>query len=233
MRKEDVQSELKSLERRLDEGEDRKDYEDLARSPVPPELQQEPETRLVPRQAEPRGSASWEARRMMSGLRSMRKLVEKSSWLKSKRMLGWPETQVPKARARKRRVKAIMDGAAHQPEQMDVGPPEDGAPEQADEDFWREVRNREEAYDQEVRSREGRRRHLLDDFPRAALKRGQDEFEEPPLAKRVKSSFYATVMLAVSQHDLPNRCAAMFSSPAERRANEWVSRSELRRLRRM
>ena len=234
MKKEDVRQELGSLDMRLDEAEDKKDYEDLTKSQVPPEFQHDPESQMVPREGGPGEPASQEARRMMRGLRSMRKLVEQSAMLKGKRALGLSDRVVPKARARKRRVKAIMDGVVQPMQQPDVGPPEDGALEEhGDDEFWQEVREREIAYDQEVRQREERRRQLLDDLPRAALKRGLEEEESNPLAKRVKSSFYAMVMLAVSQQDLPARCSAMLSEPSGQRGNEWLPRRELRRLRRM
>ena len=71
-----------------------------------------------------------------------------------------------------------------------------------------------------------RRQSLLGDFPAAALKRTA-EVEAPELAKRLKSGFYATLMVSLSQKELQEKRGRR---PGHQHASEWLSRRELETL---
>ena len=233
-----------------------KDYEDFSGlegpgvavpAQTPPALRVR--ERPQPRARTPR--VQNEASRMMGGLKSVRKLLDKSSLLRSKRNLGL--VQPPPQRRGPRRMKAILDGSvghgdlpvedarsvpmAHDEPQQE-GAAEEGIVLSDEEAFWRKddeaVRiSRLEADEWRRNLTEyDRKKIVLEDFPATALKRhrdGEDQQEEA-LSKRLKSDFYTTVMIAVSAADLPKKKSV---ASTKMRANEWLSRSEVKVLRRI
>ncbi len=109
-----------------------------------------------------------------------------------------------------------------------------------DSEFWKDLEGQEfdeeNLHDEfrrtELRREAMRRKEVLDDFPKEALKRKDQRStaEDEDVAKRMRTDFYAMVMMAASQYDLPKRNGQGFN---ERRCNSWMSRSELRSLRRL
>lgn len=113
---------IQEMERQMDgNGEaEAKQYEDMSQvepeaSALPPAVmsrlprQQPPEVRERPRPRVQPKRIQTEATRMMSGLKSVRKLLEKSSLLRNKRNLGIADAPVP--RRRRQKIKAIKDGS--------------------------------------------------------------------------------------------------------------------------
>ncbi len=229
-----------------------RDYEDITGlEPPPASLRLAPRVRERPQPRARTPRVQTEASRMMGGLKSVKKLLERSSLLRSKKNLGLVQPQ-PQRRG-PRRPKAILDGSVgHRdlPEEdarsvpMAHEGPELGDEKSEDEEaidddaFWRATGEAEDAYireDAEWRSRlsdEERKRFSLQDFPLSALKRDRDgeESSEEALSKRLKKDFYTTVMIAVSAADLKREKDA---SSSKVRANEWLGRSEVKVLRRI
>ena len=243
--------------------DDAKQYEDLSQmEQAPPSQQvlppssasepsgarqQPPEVRERPRPRPRTKRVQTEATRMMCGLKSVKKLLERSSLLRNKRHLGISDAPVP--RRRRMRMKAIKDGSVghgdlpqedarsvpmvQQPSHSDHDEAE--ADEVVDEEaFWRACQEDEERVDEDRRqwdtmSQEERRQSILQDLPACLKRRHEDGDEEDQLQKRLKRDFYMTVMLAVSQKDLPRNKRKDERNPA----NEWVGRTELKMLRRL
>ena len=225
--KENVQEELKGLSEKMSNVDEKKDYEDLVQSMS----QAEPETQPVVSRNEDRAlQLSQDARRMMAGLKSVRKLMERSQWLKSKQMLAMGQPRRP---PRKRRTRALTD--VPPPGALQDGPAEDEMNDAELERFWSEVAAQEDQYVRDDQQRQQRRRELLDDFPRAALKRKGPEEPEGELAKRLRADFYAMVMLAVSARDLPPHKQPRVEDVlgASGKSNEWLTRSEVRSMRKL
>ena len=103
------------------------------------------------------------------------------------------------------------------------------------ERFWSEVAAQEDQYVRDDQQRQQRPRELLDNFPRAALKRQGPEEPEQELAKRLRADFSSTVMLAVSARDLPphKRLRTEDMLGASGKSNEWLTRNEARSLRKL
>ena len=225
-----------------------KDYEDITGlEPPPASLRPVPRVRERPQPRARTPRVQTEASRMMGGLKSVKKLLERSSLLRSKRNLGLVQPQ-PQRRG-PRRPKAILDGSvgygdlpaedarsvpmAHEGPELGDEKSEEDEKAIEDEAFWRATGEAEDAYvreDAEWRARlseEERKRFSLQDFPSSALKRDRDgeEPSEEALSKRLKRDFYTTVMLAVSAADLKRKKDV---SPSKVRANEWLGRSEVK-----
>ncbi len=87
-----------------------KDYEDITGlEPPPASLRPVPRVRERPQPRARTPRVQTEASRMMGGLKSVKKLLERSSLLRSKRNLGLGQPQ-PQRRG-PRRPKAILDGS--------------------------------------------------------------------------------------------------------------------------
>ena len=265
-----VQAEMQQMEDLFGQEGEAKNYEDLADQPPPPTLADEERKRR-----------SNEARRMMAGTKSVRKLIQNSRMLKNQRTLGLRRLPGPATTTvKRRRPKAIKDGSLRlqEEERVAVEDPYQGeAEDDTDEErFWTEVREQEDAYarerDEEERrlqrlSADQRRRMSLDDLPEVLKKKREVEDEgEQRLTKRLRGDFFSTVMLAVSEQDLrerkkkstaasngmqkshksmstsTTRARRTFSQATvkkedenlkKRRANEWVTRSEIQKLRQL
>ena len=105
--------------------------------------------------------------------------------------------------------------------------------------YWEEERKYRDAGEQleelrltELRREAALKETVLDDFPAQALKRKPKlRLGDEEVAKRVKTDFYAFVMLAASEHDLHRRDGDI--PRGERKCNQWLGRQELRSLRRL
>lgn len=258
-----VKDEMKDLAEGLSREDGQgKEFEDLSEQRAP-----EP---LPPRDVLPSPQREDNARRMMMGMRTVRKLLNVPRAGERKTQLGILDGRTREAK----RLKAIEDGSVHtrRPEVVKIeiedsdeernglldeahdegradedveGQEEDvsrvsqeDASEEDPDEFWRELERQEEeeAFDQlkldELRKEAVRRKDALEDFPRDALKRKDYRVENgEEIAKRIKTDFYAMVMMAASQYDLPKKKIGQESG--ERRCNSWLSRSELRSLRRL
>ena len=126
-----------------------------------------------------------------------------------------------------------------QPEDEEDERQEDNWSDLSDETFWKKIEDDEKAYcdEDDLRTSEVRRGAALhdtamDDFPRQALKRkpGQMRSADEEVAKRVKTDFYAFVMMAASEPDLQKKSS---EAGGERRCNQWLGRQELKALRRL
>ena len=224
-----VNVEMETLEQKLGGEEDSKVVEDMStmKSPLK-EIEAESKKR------------SLEARRMMAGLKSVRKLIKQSKMLQDKRTLRLRDA-APKRRAQKR-LKAIKDGSIGrrvEEEEKDESVSRAPRVEIDDEEWWNQLHREEDEYarldEQRVRvGRDGqnRRSEVLEDFPEGALRENKREGtgeDRTDLSKRMKTDFYTTVMLAVSDYDLPRK---LLKDPmTQRKANEWLSRSEVKKLR--
>lgn len=82
-----------------EEAEDKKQFDDL--------------TQLLPPQAPAEAKDSKEARRMMTGLKSIKKKSRKAQRLKDRELLGIKD-QLP-TRMKRKRFKALEDGSVHSP----------------------------------------------------------------------------------------------------------------------
>lgn len=249
-----VKEEMDELKLREEEPDGRKEYEELTQLKSPPDAQMEVRQFLDAQRK--KDEVAGEARRMMSGMRSMKKLFGDREKKVAKQMLGIEDRR----RQKRPRLKAIKDGSVggRQPELPELPiedgeytpsePPEDpGKEPDSDDEFWKEVEKGEDDYvraddermpDQHRHAREqmkqqlqnqtpSQRRHaLLDDFPAAALKRTAEE-DTPQLAKRLKSSFYTTLMVSSSQKELQEKKGRQ---QEPQHASEWLSKRELQAL---
>ena len=255
--KEEMKDMAEGLSREDGQG---KEFEDLSdqRAPEPP----------PPREVQPSQQREDNARRMMMGMRTVRKLMNVPRVGARKTQLGILDGRTREAK----RLKAIEDGSVNtqrqevvkiesedseeEPEPIEEIRSGEEAEEAAEDEiedesreskgespdeeseFWRDLERQEIEADyeqirtEEMRREASRRREVLEDFPREALKRKEQKSETgEEVAKRIKTDFYTLVMMAASQHDLPKRRKGQVD--VERRCNSWLSRSELRSLRRL
>lgn len=241
-----VQAEMQQMEDLLEQEGDSKCYEDLGDLAAPPAVADEESKRR-----------SEEAKRMMAGTKSVRKLMQNSRMLKDKRTLGLKRLTGPAPKAlRRKKLRMIKDGSLgpHEDVQVATEDPyqkvEADPEEDDDEKFWAEVEAQENAYIKEVEEQERKIRSLskdqkrklcLEDFPGEALRmkdaEAENEESDQRLAKRLRGEFFSTVMLAVSEHDLPKKKSKKKVTVREeaknRRANEWVTRAEVQKLRQL
>ena len=187
------------MQKMLDESQDQdrwdtKEFEDLSQL-TPPSLP----PRLSKRPLSAAGDEQ-EAKKMMAGLRSMKKLMQKSSWLREKRHLGIEDGR---AQRKPKKLKALEDGSlgkssgplhelppdakvdadeVEEFERMSEGSfpyspdaptvaPEAPRDDKSDEEFWREVGEAEDRYVDE-----DQQRHLqMEEARKEMLKQFQNQ----------------------------------------------------------
>ena len=189
-----------------------------------------------------------EAKEMMRGLKSVRKVIRHP--LFRKRMM---------AKRRQRQKQQLKQKAPEEkpvePEPrggMDIPVPEGGSDYEPTSprsspspDFWPTVQQIEKWYDEiddEVISDHSdsprvRRRRSLDDVPDPIRQKRppEEKLSEEQIRKKFKGEFFQTVMVATAVEDFPAKHKGKVNLPLKERgkANAWLPRTEVKKLRRL
>ncbi|CAJ1408326.1 unnamed protein product [Effrenium voratum] len=189
-----------------------------------------------------------EAKEMMRGLKSVQKVIRHPLFRKrvmAKRRQKQKQQLKQKAPEEKPIVPEPLGG-------VDVPVPEGGSDYEptsprssASQDFWPTVQQIEKWYDEiddEVISDHSdsprvRRRRSLDDVPDPIRqKRSPDEqLSEEQIRKKFKGEFFQTVMVATAVEEFQDKHKGKANLPSKEqgKANAWLPRSEVKKLRRL
>ena len=190
-----------------------------------------------------KGRTKRDAVAMMKGLKSVQRLV-RSKFQKQKRA----SPKEPRQRKKTEKEKRIEEEARRDLEEFEGGGPQDEMsyeptepgeiiPDEMDDEFWKEVKAQEDAYEEEDEKRKKeqaeRRRKLLDDVP-VSLKRKQTEEEEQDRLKMPRTMFQQLEVM-VSDHELQGkiRRKVLRHEEQRRRMNQWLQKDEVDQMSRL